>query len=164
MSVGSWFANVLSLGNTNDDEYFDDDEYEVEKSPRRSMLSNTNDDEYDDIEEQRPRLFSKNKPQPIRRPEVTVVIPSSIEDAQEICEYLLAGKAVVINMEEVKEIGLAQRIIDFTSGATYAINGNLQKISNYIFIASPEQIELSGDFQQLFTGGTIEDNSLNIRV
>ncbi len=44
---------------------------------------------------------------------------------------------------------IAQRIIDFSSGSCFAINGNLQKISNYIFIITPANVEISGDFQNL---------------
>ena len=59
---------------------------------------------------------------------------------------------------------MAQRIIDFTSGATYSMNGNLQKISNYIFIATPESVELSGDFQDLFGGGSLDISGMNLRI
>ena len=41
-----------------------------------------------------------------------------------------------LNLEGM-DLEIAQRIIDFTSGATYAISGNLQKISNYIFLVTP---------------------------
>ena len=44
---------------------------------------------------------------------------------------------------------LAQRIIDFTSGATYAMHGNLQKISSYIFLATPNGTDISGDIQNV---------------
>lgn len=80
--------------------------------------------------------------------EVSMVRPASMEDARDICEMLLSGRAVVINMEGV-QLELAQRIIDFASGACYSIDGNLQKISNYIFIITPNNIELSGDFQNM---------------
>ena len=92
-----------------------------------------------------------------------MVKPTSIEDAKEICDYLLAGKAVVLNMEGL-HTEVAQRIIDFTSGATYSMNGNLQKISNYIFIATPESVELSGDFQDLFGGGSLDISGMNLRI
>lgn len=82
--------------------------------------------------------------------EVSMVRPSSMEDARDICEMLLSGRAVVINMEGV-HLELAQRIIDFASGACYSIDGNLQKISNYIFIITPNHIELSGDFQSMLS-------------
>ena len=86
-----------------------------------------------------------------------------MEDAKEICDYLLAGKAVVLNMEGINT-ETAQRIIDFTSGATYSMNGNLQKISSYIFIATPQTVELSGDFQDLFSGSGLDISGLNIHI
>lgn len=92
-----------------------------------------------------------------------MVKPTSIEDAREICDFLLSGKAVVLNMEGI-HMEVAQRIIDFTSGATYSMNGNLQKISNYIFIATPESVELSGDFQDLLNNGSVDVSGLNIRL
>ena len=44
---------------------------------------------------------------------------------------------------------IAQRIIDFTSGSCFAISGNLQKISHYIFIVTPPRVDISGDFQEI---------------
>lgn len=92
-----------------------------------------------------------------------MVKPNSIEDSREICDYLLEGKAVVLNMEGI-HMELAQRIIDFTCGATYSMHGNLQKISNYIFIATPESVELSGDFQDMLNSGTLDVSGMNIRM
>ena len=46
----------------------------------------------------------------------------------------------------------AQRIIDFTSGSCFAISGNLQKISHYIFIITPASVDISGDFQEILSG------------
>ena len=80
-----------------------------------------------------------------------MVKPTSIEDAREICDYLLAGKAVVLNMEGI-HTEIAQRIIDFTSGSCFAIQGNLQKISHYIFIITPASVDISGDFQDILAG------------
>ena len=95
--------------------------------------------------------------------EVTMIKPTSMDDSRDICDYLLSGKAVVLNMEGI-HMETAQRIIDFTSGATYSMNGNLQKISNYIFIATPQSVELSGDFQDLLTGGNLDVSGLNIHL
>lgn len=85
--------------------------------------------------------------------EVCVIKPTTVEEEREITETLLKGRAVVINMEGL-DVEIAQRIIDFTSGSTFAIQGNLQKISNYVFIATPQNVDISGDFQ------TIMDASL----
>lgn len=82
--------------------------------------------------------------------EVCVIKPTSVEDGREISDTLLAGRAVILNLEGL-QVSIAQRIIDFSSGACYSINGNLQKVSNYIFVITPESVEISGDFQELMT-------------
>ena len=87
------------------------------------------------------------------------VRPVSFADARDLCDMLLSGRAVVINMEGV-QVELAQRIIDFASGACYAIDGNLQKISSYIFIVTPANIELSGDFQSMIS--SVTNNNLRL--
>mgnify|MGYP000212213695 CR=1 FL=1 len=83
--------------------------------------------------------------------EVCVIKPTSIEDAREITETLLANRTVVLNLEGL-DVDIAQRIIDFTSGSCFAISGNLQKISHYIFIITPAVVDISGDFQDIFGG------------
>ena len=50
------------------------------------------------------------------------------------------------------DVELAQRIIDFSSGSCYAIGGGLQKVSSYIFILTPSNVEISGDIQDLLGG------------
>ena len=83
--------------------------------------------------------------------EVCVVKPTSFEDAREITETLLSNRTVVLNLEGL-DVDVAQRIIDFTSGSCFAINGNLQKISKYIFIITPSSVDISGDFQEMISG------------
>ncbi|MDO4343465.1 MAG: cell division protein SepF [Eubacteriales bacterium] len=82
---------------------------------------------------------------------VCVVRPKSMEDAREVTETLLANCTVVLNVEGL-DLDLCQRIIDFTCGSCYAISGNLQKISNYIFIITPPSVDVSGDFQDILSG------------
>ena len=78
--------------------------------------------------------------------EVCVIKPISFEDAREITETLLMNRPVILNVEGL-DVDIAQRIIDFASGSCFAISGNLQKISNYIFIITPANVDISGDFQ-----------------
>ena len=80
--------------------------------------------------------------------EVCVIKPNTMEDTREITETLLSGRTVILNLEGL-DLELAQRIIDFTSGSTFAIDGNLQKISNYIFLVTPASVDISGDMQDL---------------
>lgn len=93
--------------------------------------------------------------------EVCVIKPTGIDDGREICDTLLSGTAVVLNLEGI-DVNLAQRIIDFTSGACYSISGNLQKVTNYIFLVSPSNVDISGDFQDIMGGvGNVDFSSGN---
>lgn len=93
--------------------------------------------------------------------EVCVQKPTSVEDAREVTEALLDGTAVILNLEGL-DIPVAQRIIDFSSGSCFALSGNLQKISNYIFIITPQNVDIFGDFQDILNGNinvnTLRDN------
>lgn len=95
---------------------------------------------------------SSNKIVPIRTTpkglEVCIMKPSSFEESQDICDLLLSGRAVVVNLEGF-DPEMAQRIMDFISGAVYAVNGKLHQISKYIFIFSPDMIDISGDYLDL---------------
>jgi len=142
-----------------DDEYYDDDYDEVDKKPsRRSLKSSTLDDDDDYDEKPKPKTtasaFTNRKGANRLMPngmEVCVIKPTTVDDAREITETLLDSRTVVLNMEGL-DMDIAQRIIDFTSGSTFAIGGNLQKISNSIFIVTPRSVEISGDFQEMLSG------------
>lgn len=172
MSILGKLMDSMRLNDTDDeDDYYLDDDYEAnsDKHAKKPLFSKKTEDEYYEEEEyeQKPRFLSRSpKVVPMKQSrtmEVSMVKPTSIEDAKEICDHMLAGKAVVLNMEGI-HTEVAQRIIDFTSGATYSMNGNLQKISNYIFIATPESVELSGDFQDLLNSGSLDMGGMNLRL
>ena len=155
-----------------DDDYNYDDDYEEEPQRGGNIFSRSKSQDMDDdgAEDRplKPTLFSKKsqaQPQQTHRGmEVTMIKPTSMDDSREICDYLLQGKAVVLNMEGL-HMEIAQRIIDFTSGAAYSLEGNLQKISNYIFIATPPNVELSGDFQNILAASAdVNIGGLNLRV
>ena len=77
--------------------------------------------------------------------EVCVIKPTGVDDSREIIDTMLSNRTVLLNMEGL-DVDIAQRILDYASGATYAIDGNLQKISHYIFIITPASVDVSGDF------------------
>ena len=68
----------------------------------------------------------------------------SEEDSKDVVNTILSGRTVILNIEGL-DIGIAQRIIDFTSGASFSIGGTLQKVSNYIFVVTPDSVDVSGD-------------------
>lgn len=78
--------------------------------------------------------------------QVKVVIsqPSTFEQSEEICEHLKEKKSVILNLEYVNK-DVARRIIDFVGGAAYALDGNMQKISNSIFLVAPFNYEITNE-------------------
>ena len=107
---------------------------------------------------------ASNKIVPIRTTpkglEVCIMKPSTFEDSQDICDMLLTGRASVVNLEGFDPLD-AQRIMDFISGCVYAINGKLHQISKYIFIFSPDSIDISGDYLEFMPDEGFEVPTLN---
>lgn len=78
-----------------------------------------------------------------------VLQPQSFEDTQMVIDNLLGGKSVVLNLENLKS-DAAQRVLDFVSGAIYALNGNIRKVSKGIFILAPQGVDISGNISASF--------------
>ena len=70
--------------------------------------------------------------------------PTTFEQSQEICEYLKDKRSIIVNLEYVNK-DVARRIIDFISGATFGLDGQIQKISNSIFLVAPFNYEISNE-------------------
>lgn len=77
---------------------------------------------------------------------IIVMQPESFEDAQDICDHLKNKKPIIVNFEEVEKEA-AQRIIDFLSGSVYSLDGDIQKVSNNIFLVAPHNVDIMGDFK-----------------
>jgi len=77
---------------------------------------------------------------------LVVMNPESFEDARDIANHLKNKKPVVINLESVDR-SVSQKIVDFLSGAVYALDGNIQKVSNGIFLIAPYNVGIMGDFK-----------------
>lgn len=171
--ANKFIDKILDSMKLNDDDMdeefddFDDMDEEPALAPKKGRTERRNEVE-EDIPEEKPSSL-RRRPQPTvvssRQPrslEVCMIRPKSVEEGREICDTLLSGRAVVINLEGIN-MDVAQRIIDFTSGACYSMNGNLQKISSYIFIVTPQSVELSGDFQEML-GGNLDMSTFNINI
>jgi len=78
---------------------------------------------------------------------VVVMEPSNFEEAQTIADQLKNRRPVIVNLENA-ERNLAKRIVDFISGTTYALNGNMQKVGNGIFLFVPSNVDISGEAKE----------------
>lgn len=165
MGVLDKFLDIMKLSDDEDDDDIFDDEFEDDfedekpkkglfKKDRKLDFDDEDDDDFFEPKSKTTRSASNNKVTPMRQTnkktnmEVCVIKPTTVDDAREITETLLSGSTVILNLEGL-DLEVAQRIIDFTSGATFAINGNLQKISNYIFLVTPTNVGISGDLTDL---------------
>ena len=166
MGVMDKFLNYMRINDRDEDDYYDDEYDDSEDVPeppvRKSSALKDADIDEDRTAAKRPaskvtpmRQISTTRKMAGSGMEVCVIKPSSVEDAREITETLLANRTVVLNLEGL-DVDIAQRIIDFTSGSCFAISGNLQKISHYIFIITPASVDISGDFQDILGGGSFE--------
>ncbi len=180
MGIVDGFLNIMRLNPDEGEEDYEDDLYDddyeddepAEKKKFKGLFSRgkrAEEDYYDDepepVKSPAPRSTPKitpishtKKPKGSAGMEVCVFKPTTFEDSREITETLLLNRTVVLNVEGLN-IDIAQRIIDFVSGATFAISGNFQKISSYIFVLTPHGIDISGDFQDMldtfdFAGAT----------
>lgn len=69
--------------------------------------------------------------------------PKTFEECPKLVDSLKSKKPVIINLERL-ETEIARKIFDFLSGATYALNGNVQKVANNIFIFAPANVDIAG--------------------
>ena len=145
MGVFDKFLDIMKLNDDDydDDEFYDDDDFaddgDFEEKPRRSFFGKKNNKEesFNDFDADEDKTF-----QPSASSKVTPMRPAAKHGGNmEVC---------VVKPTSVDEI--AQRIIDFISGAAFAISGNLQKISSYIFLVTPTNVDISGDLQDLLSG------------
>ena len=136
--------DFLGVENTEDDEY-EEDYIEPEREPiqvrRRS----------EEISEAPHQAFErKRKPNLVGVPggqgkqNMVLYQPQSNEDTQSIIDYMKAHRSVIINLE-ILEKDTAQRILDYVSGASYALNGKIHKISSEIFLLAPSEANVTNN-------------------
>lgn len=89
-------------------------------------------------------MQNKNTPQSTNQFKMVVIEPKSFDECPKLVDNLKAKKPVIINLEKV-ETDSARKIFDFLSGATYALNGNVQKVANNIFIFAPENVDVTAN-------------------
>ena len=75
---------------------------------------------------------------------LVVIEPKSFDECPKLVDSLKGRRPVIINLEKI-ETETAKKIFDFLSGATYALNGNVQKVANNIFIFAPESIDIAAN-------------------
>ena len=148
-----------------EDDYEEDYDEEVfQESVEKSKIKQNRKYDYEEDEDEEddysPSFFDRKKKTakeeqkviPIRKSvkssaEVFVMMPKSFEEVQDICDRLISGAIVILNLEAL-EPAPAQRISDFTFGTMHAINGKFRVVSKFVYIISPENVGLSAENEE----------------
>ena len=78
---------------------------------------------------------------------MVVIEPKNLDECKKLVDNMRAFKPIIVNLERV-ETDTARKMFDFLSGATYALNGNVQKVANNIFVFAPANVDISADALQ----------------
>lgn len=98
---------------------------------------------------ERGRSSGKDQPHlkavPDQRPtRVSVVEPSSFNDAQSLADRFKRQQPVILNLQNI-DGDLSRRMVDFCSGLTYAMDGQIQTVANRVFLLTPRNVEVSAE-------------------
>jgi cell division inhibitor SepF len=161
----SWHKTLVYFGLAVDNEAYDDEpepqpEAELEDRYRerpnvRRLGSRRRRDEIDDIFADEPADRRTSVLRPVggggggrngRSGEVRVhlVVPKSFNDAQDVADKYKDSIPVILNLQG-SETDLAKRLIDFSSGLTYALDGGMQRIADKVFLLTPRNVEVSAE-------------------
>lgn len=84
-------------------------------------------------------------PEPNAHAQIVVLHPKSMDIAEEVANYVREGRMVVCNFEHVEQ-RIAQRVVDFMTGAAYSLDGRVHAISDLIFMVVPQNVNLMDEF------------------
>jgi len=145
-----------------DDEYFDDDgsaahedlesRYNERPNVRRLNPRRRAGVEFDEIfSDEPPRGRGRGRgPAPVQNggqrhaSQVELIVPKSFNDAQKVADKLKADVPVIINLQTA-DSDLAKRLIDFSSGLTYALDGSMQRVADRVFLLTPAHVKVSAE-------------------
>ena len=108
---------------------------------KKSLFPNNEEIEYEDDELE----VSDVKEKDIVKggSKMVLVEPRAFSESQQIADNLKRKNSVVVNLKRVTN-DQAKRIIDFLSGTLYAINGDMQKLGNGIYLCTPKNVDVEG--------------------
>jgi cell division inhibitor SepF len=165
----TWHRTLVYFGLAEDDAYDDDEleyaepEVEMQDSYRerpnvRKLSSRRRRDEFDDIfaddsvSERRTTSLrpvgggSGGRPNSRNGGDVRVhfVAPKNFNDVQDVADKFKDTIPVILNLQGT-DTDLSKRLIDFSSGLTYALDGGMQRIADKVFLLTPRNVEVSAE-------------------
>jgi cell division inhibitor SepF len=163
----TWHRTLVYFGLA-EDEAYDDEELEPYQEPEDELQDTYRDrpnvrrltgarrrrDEIDDIFADDPGSHRTTSLRPVsggrggngRGGDVRVhfVAPKSFNDVQDVADKFKDSIPVIINLQGT-DTDLSKRLIDFSSGLTYALDGGMQRIADKVFLLTPHNVEVSAE-------------------
>jgi cell division inhibitor SepF len=165
----TWHRSLVYFGLAEDEAYDDDeleppvdpepmaeDNYRERPNVRRLNTSRRRRDDFDDIfaddapAERRPTAALR----PVARASasgrnggdvrVHFVAPRSFNDVQDVADKFKQSIPVILNLQGT-DTDLSKRLIDFSSGLTYAMDGGMDRIADKVFLLTPRNVEVSSE-------------------
>jgi cell division inhibitor SepF len=75
---------------------------------------------------------------------VHFVAPKNFNDVQDVADKFKDSIPVILNLQGT-DTDLSKRLIDFSSGLTYALDGGMQRIADKVFLLTPHNVEVSAE-------------------
>lgn len=162
MGIKDTLMNSLGFQDQNDDDYQYEDDYgydepEYEEEPKQQTQQKSSMFGFRSSSENSSSDYNSYSGSGMR---IVLLQPNRFEEAQNIASYLLDNKVVVFDLQEC-DVDTAINIVNFVSGAIYALNGSIQKINDRgaIFVAVPPSVSMDNELRM---GLGEDDYGLNI--
>lgn len=75
---------------------------------------------------------------------IVTVHPRSYNDALVLGDAFRGGTPVIINLSDMDDAD-AKRLVDFAAGLTFGLHGAIERVTNKVFLLSPEHVEVAGE-------------------
>jgi cell division inhibitor SepF len=161
-----WSRTLVYFGIAEEDDEWDEDGYVTEEDLERTYSERPNVrrltprrrqdfDDWTDPEADQTRVIRSRsrrsadvepmpRPTPVPSVRVHLVVPRSFNDAQQIADKFKDAIPVILNLQGSDQ-ELSKRLIDFTSGLTYALDGGMQRVADKVFLLTPRNVEVSAE-------------------
>lgn len=83
---------------------------------------------------------------------ITALHPRSYNDARRIGEEFRDGVPVIMNLSDMDDAE-AKRLVDFAAGLIFGCRGSIERITNKVFLLSPQNVDVAAEAHRLAQDG-----------
>ena len=141
--LSNWFNGVP------EEEYYEEVTDSKQAVSTNTDVNRASEPEKDNNRQVMSLMSSKNNSTTVQREQKIMVFdPSVFSDVKNIGKMILNGRAGIVNFRKMDENQI-HRVIDFLSGLIFAVNGDMQRIGEKIFLCTPKNFKIEGDLSNL---------------